>query len=81
MPNNQSKEKIDLLRTLGAEVRTFPVVPWSDPQNYNHQARRYAESLDNAVWTDQFDNIANRQAHIEVSLFCMCDWWFKRFAT
>lgn len=67
MPNNQSQEKIDMLKTLGADVRPCPVVPWSDDNNYNHQARRYAESLENAVWTNQFDNTANRQAHIETT--------------
>ena len=49
MPNNQSQEKIDMLKTLGAEVRPVPVVAWSDENNYNHQARRFAESIDNAV--------------------------------
>lgn len=67
MPNNQSREKIELLETLGAQVRPVPVVPWTDPDNYNHQARRFAESIDNAVWTNQFDNTANRQAHIETT--------------
>ncbi|CAL1535504.1 unnamed protein product, partial [Lymnaea stagnalis] len=67
MPNNQSQEKIDCLRTLGAEVTTVPVCPWNDPNNYNHHARRYSESLSNAVWTNQFDNLANKQAHIETT--------------
>lgn len=66
MPNNQSKEKIEMLETLGAKVKTVPVVPWSDPNNYNHLARQFAETTENAVWTNQFDNTANRQAHIEV---------------
>ena len=61
------QEKIDLLKTLGAEVRAVPVVAWTDDSNYNHQARRFAESLENAVWTNQFDNTANRQAHIETT--------------
>ncbi|CAO1628256.1 unnamed protein product [Jaminaea pallidilutea] len=65
MPNTQSQEKIDLLRMLGAEVFPVPAVPFDNPENYNHQARRHAERLDNAVWTNQFDNVANRQAHIE----------------
>jgi len=63
MPDNQSKEKVDLLRVLGAEVKTVPVVPWTNPENYNHQAKRYAESLQNAVWGNQFDNTANRDGH------------------
>ncbi|ORZ35059.1 cysteine synthase [Catenaria anguillulae PL171] len=65
MPNNQSQEKVDALRMLGAEVYQVPVAPFTDPNNYNHQARRHAEALDNAVWTNQFDNLANTQAHIE----------------
>ncbi|PLN85453.1 pyridoxal phosphate-dependent enzyme, beta subunit [Aspergillus taichungensis] len=64
MPNTQSQGKIDLLRLLGAEVYPVPAVAFDNPQNYNHQARRHAESLENAVWTNQFDNTANRQAHI-----------------
>ncbi|XP_069118698.1 uncharacterized protein [Argopecten irradians] len=67
MPNNQSEEKIDCLKTLGAEVRPVPVVPFTDPDNYNHQADRFAQSLSNAVWTNQFDNTANKQAHIETT--------------
>ncbi|TPX46054.1 hypothetical protein SeMB42_g02694 [Synchytrium endobioticum] len=67
MPNTQSQEKIDLLRMLGADVRPVPAVAFTDPANYNHQARVYAESLENAVWTNQFDNTANRRAHIETT--------------
>lgn len=67
MPNTQSQGKIDLLRLLGAEVYPVPAVAFDNPQNYNHQARRHAEALDNAVWTNQFDNTANRQAHIETT--------------
>ena len=59
----QSQEKIDLLRMLGAEVHPVPAVPFENPQNYNHQARAYAAQLDNAIWTDQFDNTANAYAH------------------
>ncbi|UOH84495.1 cysteine synthase [Cryptococcus neoformans] len=64
MPDTQSQEKIDLLRMLGADVRPVPAVAFDNPQNYNHQAARYAASLENAVWTNQFDNVANRNAHI-----------------
>ncbi|CAF0927047.1 unnamed protein product [Rotaria sordida] len=63
MPDNQSKEKIDILRVLGAEVTTVPVVPITDPNNYNHHAKRYAEQHENSVWTNQFDNRANRDGH------------------
>ncbi|XP_062513923.1 uncharacterized protein LOC134189610 isoform X2 [Corticium candelabrum] len=67
MPNTQSQEKIDTLKILGADVRPVPAVPYEDPENYNHQAKRFAERTENAVWTDQFDNTANRQAHFETT--------------
>lgn len=67
MPNNQSQGKIDLLRLLGAEVFPVPAVAYENPENYNHQAKRHAERLENAVWTDQFDNTANRRAHLETT--------------
>lgn len=65
MPDNQSPEKVDILRTLRAEVREVPTVPYKDPLNYQKQAGRFAESLPNAVWANQFDNLANRLAHYE----------------
>jgi cysteine synthase A len=65
MPDNQSQEKVTLLETLGAEVRQVPAVPYRDPMNYQKQAGRCAESLPGAVWANQFDNVANRQAHYE----------------
>jgi len=67
MPNTQSKEKIDLLRMLGADVRPVPAVAYENPQNYNHQARDYAQTLDNAIWTDQFDNTANAEIHFKTT--------------
>merc|ERR1711939_75367 len=68
MPNTQSQEKIDLLRMLGAEVNPVPAVAFENPQNYNHQARRHAESMGNAVWVNQFDNYeGNRAAHIDTT--------------
>ncbi len=65
MPDTQSPEKAALLETLGAEVRQVPAVPYRDPMNYQRQAGRFAESLPGAVWANQFDNVANRQAHYE----------------
>ena len=59
----QSQEKIDLLKMLGAEVYPVPAVPYEDPRNYNHQARDHAKSLNNAIWTNQFDNVANAKIH------------------
>jgi cysteine synthase len=65
MPDNQSREKVELLTTLGAEVRQVPTVPYADPMNYQKQAGRFAETLPGAVWANQFDNLANRQAHYD----------------
>ena len=65
MPDNQSPEKVEILKTLGAEVRVVPTVPYRDAMNYQKQAGRYAASLANAVWANQFDNTANRLAHYE----------------
>lgn len=67
MPDTQSQGKIDLLRLLGAEVFPVPAVAYENPDNYNHQAKRHAEKAENAVWTNQFDNIANRRAHLETT--------------
>jgi cysteine synthase A len=65
MPDNQAQEKVNLLNTLGAEVRVVPTVPYANDANYQKQAGRFAETLDNAVWTNQFDNTDNRLAHYE----------------
>ncbi|RHY33047.1 hypothetical protein DYB32_001932 [Aphanomyces invadans] len=67
MPNTQSREKIQALQFLGADVRPVPAVAFSDPLNYNHQARDYATKTPNAVWTNQFDNVSNRLAHIKTT--------------
>lgn len=65
MPDNQSREKVDLLRTLGAEVRVVKTVPYADEMNYQKQAGRYAASIPGGVWANQFDNTANALAHYE----------------
>ncbi len=65
MPDNQSREKIEILETLGAEVRVVPTVPYANHMNYQKQAGRHAQSLEGAVWVNQFDNVANRLAHYE----------------
>jgi len=67
IPDNQSQEKMELLRTLGAEVRPVPPKPYKDPDNYQKVAGRLAESMPNAIWAMQFDNIVNRQAHYETT--------------
>ena len=65
MPDNQSTEKVALLRTLGADVRVVPTVPYASDENFQKQAGRYAATLNNGIWANQFDNTANRQAHFE----------------
>ncbi|NER99346.1 MAG: cysteine synthase A [Symploca sp. SIO1B1] len=67
IPETQSQEKINTLRTLGAEVRTVPAVPYKDPNNYVKLSGRTASEMENAVWANQFDNLANRQAHYETT--------------
>lgn len=64
MPDTQSKEKMETLRALGAELVTVPAAPYSSPCHFVHTSRRIAEETPNAVWANQFDNIANRRAHI-----------------
>ncbi len=63
IPDTQSQEKINLLRAIGADVRPVPAAPYTDPNNYNHIARRLAEETENAFWANQFDNTANRDYH------------------
>jgi cysteine synthase A len=67
IPDTQSQEKMDLLRTLGAEVRPVPAVPYRDPNNYVKLSGRVASEMENAIWANQFDNLANRQAHYETT--------------
>jgi cysteine synthase A len=64
MPETQSREKMDTLRALGAELVLVPAAPYSSPCHFVHTSRRLAEEHDNAVWANQFDNVANRRAHI-----------------
>jgi len=70
IPDTQSDEKKDMLRLAGAKLIEVPAVPYKDPNNYVKISGRIAEDLarsdaSGAVWANQFDNIANRQAHIE----------------
>ncbi len=72
IPDTQSQEKKDTLRLMGAELIEVPAVPYRDDNNYVKYSGRLAEKLarelDNgAIWANQFDNIANRQAHIETT--------------
>ena len=67
MPETQSQEKIDFLRMIGADLRLVPAKPYRDHGNYVHVSRRLAEELaattGNAIWANQFDNLANREGH------------------
>ncbi len=67
MPDNQSPEKYRLLEMLGADVHQVPAVPYSNPNQYQKVAQRLAASLPNAIWSNQFDNTANRQAHLHTT--------------
>lgn len=67
IPDDQSREKIELLRTIGADVRVVPAVPFTNSENYYHVARRIAEQTPGAIWADQFENPANRRAHEETT--------------
>lgn len=67
IPDDQSSEKFDVLRVLGADVRIVPSVPFADENNYYHVARRIARSIPGALWADQFNNPANRRAHHETT--------------
>jgi cysteine synthase len=64
MPETQSREKMVTLRALGAELVLVPAAPYANPGHFVHTSRRIAEETPNAVWANQFDNIANRRAHI-----------------
>jgi cysteine synthase A len=63
MPDDQSAEKIDLLRAFGADVRLVPVVPYTNPENYYHIAAGIAKSVHGGFWADQFNNTANYRGH------------------
>ena len=70
IPDTQSQEKKDALTLLGAELIEVPAVPYRDPNNYQKFSGRLAQQLaksepNGAIWANQFDNLANRQAHIE----------------
>ena len=64
IPETQSKEKKDMLRLCGAELREVPAVPYKDPGNYVHVSERLAKET-GAFWANQWDNTANRDGHIK----------------
>lgn len=72
IPETQSEEKKDTLRLMGAELIQVPAVPYKNPNNYVKLSGRLAEQIaksdpNGAIWANQFDNVANRQAHIETT--------------
>lgn len=72
IPETQSEEKKDMLRLAGADLVQVPAAPYSNPNNFVRYSERLAAELDRtepngAVWANQFDNVANRQAHIETT--------------
>jgi len=72
IPETQSQEKKDMLRLCGADLRQVPAVPYKNPENYVHVSGRIASELaesesQGAIWANQFDNTANRQAHVEAT--------------
>ncbi len=72
IPETQSKEKKDMIRLAGAELIEVPAVPYKNPNNYIKYSGRLAEKLsdtlpEGAIWANQFDNVANKQAHIDTT--------------
>ena len=72
IPETQSQEKKDMLRLAGAELVEVPAAPYRNPNNYVRYSGRLAEALaktepNGAIWANQFDNVANRQAHIDTT--------------
>ena len=72
IPETQSQEKKDMIRLAGAELVQVPAAPYKNPNNYVRYSGRLAEALaktepNGAIWANQFDNVANRQAHVETT--------------
>jgi len=72
IPETQSQEKKDMLRLAGAELVQVPAAPYKNPNNYVRYSQRLAEELaktepNGAIWANQFDNVANKQAHVETT--------------
>ncbi|MBV9332521.1 MAG: cysteine synthase A [Candidatus Eremiobacteraeota bacterium] len=63
VPDDQSQDKIELLRAYGSDVRVVPSVPFTNSENYYHVARRIAEATAGAFWVNQFENTENRRTH------------------
>ncbi len=71
IPNTQAQEKKDILSFMGAKLVEVPPAPYTNPNNFSHVAKRVADELASgeggAFYAGQFDNVANRQAHIETT--------------
>ena len=67
MPRTQSQEKKDAVKLLGGELIEVDAVPYANPNNYIHYSRRLAEETEGGVWANQFDNVANREAHVRTT--------------
>src|SRR5277367_1614591 len=72
IPRTQSQEKKDAIRLMGAELVEVDAVPYANPNNYVKYSGRLAEELNEkepagAIWANQFDNVANRQAHVDAT--------------
>ena len=72
MPETQSNEKKELLKTLGAELKLVPAVPYKDDNNYIKYSKRLAEKLNTSnphgvLWANQFDNVANKKGHFDTT--------------
>ncbi len=72
IPETQSREKKDMLRLCGAELREVPAVPYKNPGNYVHVSERLAKEIaakhpEGAIWANQFDNVANRDGHYQTT--------------
>ncbi|GME88430.1 unnamed protein product [Ambrosiozyma monospora] len=67
MPDNLVKSKLEIMEMLGAQVFRVPVVAADDPLHFNNRAKAHAESIENGVWANQFNNLANRESHFETT--------------
>jgi len=72
MPDTQSQEKRDALTLNGADLRLVPAVPYKNPDNYIHFSERLAKEIaasapNGAIWANQFDNVANREVHLQTT--------------
>jgi cysteine synthase A len=67
MPNHVSNEKVEMMKSFGAEVEICPVVPFTDPRHYYQRAKHIAETTPGAVWGNQFENLSNMNVHYKTT--------------